>query len=583
MSGEGGGSGRLRKFWQVHPGTPNVLSTAGSFSPPVGSRVVEDSVEGYYIDFSVKADSTEWPPHWLPARNRRIHVATAQFGLGCIERYLAGDGDVWLQTAVTVAEELLEDQSPDGGWAHEVAMPHSYWLRPPWLSAMAQGESASLFVRLHTHTGDERYAEAAVLALKPMLVPVAAGGVRAELDGGFFPEEYPTDPASYVLNGAIFALWGCRDVAVGLGDETARELYDEGVDTLANSLGRFDTGFWSLYDLFPHPIPNIASGAYHLLHRTQLEAMQLVSPRPEFAETAARWETYAESQTARTRAFAEKVAFRLAVPRSKRFAHRMPWSHRPEFGELLVLCYHAVSDEWPSRLAVTQEHLREQLSELVDRGYRGHTFSEAIASESDEKRLVVTFDDAYESMLTRALPILEELGLPGTVYVPTNFPASGKPLSWPGIEEWLDTTHRDELKPLDWDQLAELKEHGWEIGSHTLSHPHLTQLDDAQLAVELGESRLEIERRLGACTSIAYPYGDVDERVILAAREAGYAGGAALPDQFYPPRRLAWPRVGIYRADTELRYRAKVSRGMRSLRKTRAWPVVRRALGASRP
>ncbi len=578
MSDRGRPRGRIRRFWQVHPGAPNVLSTAGSFSPPVGSRIGASGVDGYYIDFSLKADSTDWPPAWLPPPERRIHVATAQLGLGAIERFLAGDGDEWLQLAITVADDLIDDQRRDGGWPHAIAMPHSYWLRPPWLSAMAQGEGASLLVRVAVHTSEERYAEAARLALRPMWVPTAEGGVRAELDGGFFPEEYPTEPASYVLNGAIFALWGCRDVALALDDADARRLYDEGVDALASGLHHFDTGFWSLYDLFPHPVPNVASGAYHLLHQTQLEAMQKVSPRPEFAQTAGRFAAYRESRTCRARAFGEKVAFRVAVPRTPRVAHRLPWSHRPDHGDLLVLCYHSVSDDWPSRLAVTREHLQAQLARLVEHGYRGVTFSDAILAPADGKRLAVTFDDGYSSLLANALPILEELGLPATVYVPTEFPGSGKPLSWPGIEQWLETPHRGELEPLDWDQLRFLMERGWEIGSHTRSHPRLTELDDARLADELLESRLELERRLGVpCRSIAYPYGDVDERVIGATRDAGYVGGAALPQQFYPPRRLAWPRVGIYRADAGMRYRAKVANPMRSLRKTRAWPVLRRA------
>ena len=584
MSGERRGLDRLRGFWQVHPGAPNVLSTAGSFSPPVGSRITGEAIEGYYIDFTVKADSTDWPPDWMPPHAERIHVATAQFGLGCIERYLAGDGDEWLATAVAVADELVADQARDGGWPHSIAMPHSYWLRPPWLSAMAQGEGASLLVRVHAHTGVERYAEAAILALEPMRVPTAEGGVRAELDGRFFPEEYPTVPASYVLNGAIFALWGCRDVAVGLADDAARELYEEGVDGLAAGLHRFDTGFWSLYDLFPHPVPNVASGAYHLLHQTQLEAMQIVTPRPEFEATAKRFAEYGASRSSRTRAFGEKVAFRLAVPRSSRLAHRLPWSHRPDFGELLVLCYHSVSDEWPSRLAVTREQLRQQLTALVERGYRGATFSDAVAEPGDGKRLVVTFDDGYASLLTHALPILDELGLPATVYVPTDFPGSGLPLSWPGIEQWLETDHRDELTSLDWEQLARLIELGWEVGSHTRSHPRLTKLDDERLADELLGSRLELERRLEVrCRSIAYPYGDVDERVIGAVRDAGYAAGAALPERFYPPRQLSWPRVGLYRADTPLRYRSKVSRSVRALRGSPLWPVLERVERFARP
>jgi peptidoglycan/xylan/chitin deacetylase (PgdA/CDA1 family) len=562
----------MRRFWQVHPGTPNLLSTAGSFSPPVGGHIAERGIAGYYIDFTVKADDPRWPPTWLGPANEQLHVATAQFGLGCIERHLAGDGDQWLDTAVAVAEHLVADQRSDGGWPHGMAMPHSYWLPPPWLSAMAQGEGASLLVRVHGLTGDQRYAEAALRALQPMRVSSRDGGVRAELDGGFFPEEYPSDPPSFVLNGAIFALWGLRDVAIGLGDESAGALYEEGIETLARNIHRYDAGFWSLYDLFPHPIRNVASGAYHQLHLTQLRALQVVSPRPQFATTIERFERYQRSRRRHAHATAEKVLFRLLVPRNDRLALRMPWSHRPEHGELLVLCYHAVSDRWPSRLAVTRTELRRQLAHLVDRGYRGVTFSEAVTGPANGKRLAITFDDGYASLADAALPILAELGLPATVFVPTDFAGRGQPMTWPGIDEWMDSGYENELEPLDWDQIRALAAAGWEIGSHTRSHPRLTQLDDERLAVELSESRIELERRLGRpCRSIAYPYGDVDERVIGAARDAGYVAGAGLPARFGVPRRLAWPRIGIYRADHSLSFGAKSSRAVRWLRRTPAW------------
>jgi peptidoglycan/xylan/chitin deacetylase (PgdA/CDA1 family) len=579
---------RARRFWQVHPGDPNLLSTAGSFSPGVGDNIEVDRVHGYYIDMSLKADEPVWPPDWLEERDQQLHVATAQYGLGCYERYLSGEGDEWGQAALATADYLLADQAGDGSWVHRMPMPHTYWIQPPWISGMAQGEGASLFVRAHALSGDDRYAEAAIKALAPMRIPTSRGGVRAEIDGGLFLEEYPTDPASLVLNGAIFALWGCRDVAIGLGDAGAAELHEEALATLAANIDRFDTGFWSLYDLFPHPIRNIASGAYHRLHLNQLRALQLISPRPQFGAAIERFERYEGSPACRTRALTQKIAFRVAVPRNPRLALRLPWSHRPVHGEVLVLCYHAVSDAWPSRLAVSRSQLREQLQYLVDRGYEGVTFSEAVTRAGNgNPRLAVTFDDGYASLEANAVPILAELGLPGTVFVPTSYVGSAEPMAWPGIDQWLGTPHRHELAPLDWDGVARLAAAGWEIGSHSHTHPRLTELDDAALAAELSQSRLELERRLQApCRSIAYPYGDLDERVIDAARDAGYVAGAALPPRFYIPRPLAWPRLGIYRRDRLSRFRGKTSRIVRALRRNFVWPVAtsvaRRARGLIR-
>jgi peptidoglycan/xylan/chitin deacetylase (PgdA/CDA1 family) len=72
---------------------------------------------------------------------------------------------------------------------------------------------------------------------------------------------------------------------------------------------------------------------------------------------------------------------------------------------------------------------------LVDRGYRGATFTEALTAPPARRTLVVTFDDAPQSIAKLALPIMGKLGLPGTVFVPTSFPDNGRPMAWPGQED----------------------------------------------------------------------------------------------------------------------------------------------------
>src|SRR4051794_5860117 len=186
--------------------------------------------------------------------------------------------------------------------------------------------------------------------------------------------------------------------------------------------------------------------------------------------------------------------------------------------DTLVLCYHAVSTTWTADLSITPERLERQLSLLVGRGYRGDTFTDAVTTSQTGRILVVTFDDAYRSVIELARPILAALGLPGTVYAPTDYVGSERPMSWPGIDHWSDGPHERELIPMGWDELGRLADDGWEVGSHTRSHPHLTQVeDDGALDGELAESRRLIEERLSrACRSIAYPYGDHDDRVVAA-------------------------------------------------------------------
>jgi heparosan-N-sulfate-glucuronate 5-epimerase len=306
------------------------FSSARTFFLPVGKNIDPAAVRGYPIDLTVKAHFSD-----AAARERALtadlHVATIQYGLGCYERWLSGDGDEWLDAALEVGRHLAESQQDDGSWLHRKPFPHTFDLAAPWPSAMAQGEGASLFVRLHISTGEEAFAAAARAALEPLSKTRAEGGVRAELDGGPWFEEYPTDPPSYVLNGALFALWGARDVAVALRDDAAQRIFAAGVDVVAANLWRFDTGWWSLYSLYPHRMPNVASSFYHDLHVNQLSAMHQLCPRSEFDAMRARWQRYAASSIHQLRAFAAKVAFRLVVPRNRplpRRALRAPDSGR---------------------------------------------------------------------------------------------------------------------------------------------------------------------------------------------------------------------------------------------------------------
>jgi peptidoglycan/xylan/chitin deacetylase (PgdA/CDA1 family) len=234
---------------------------------------------------------------------------------------------------------------------------------------------------------------------------------------------------------------------------------------------------------------------------------------------------------------------------------------------VLVLCYHAVGEHWPTELSVRPARLGQQLASLLARGYRGATFHEAVIAPPHRRTLAVTFDDAYRSVIELAEPILSHLGLVGTVFASTSFIGSGAAMSWAGIEGWLGGPHEAELMPMSWPELDWLACRGWEVGSHGSSHRRMTELDDAALERELRDSRVACEQRLSRpCMSIAYPYGDVDARVVAAARDAGYRTGAALPSRWHRPRPLETPRIGVYRGDAGVRFRLKTSRAVRRVR-----------------
>lgn len=309
--------------------SPGFLSSASALALPVGSQVETNELAGYYIDFRRKAVAPSWPPPWFPAAGMEPFVAIAQWGLGCYERYLAGEGEVWRDAALEASDYLLGEQVREGaqagGWVHAWALRHTYQLERGWMSAMAQGEGASLLLRALVTTGDDRYAEGAARALLPLGKVTSEGGLRVPLNGGYFLEEYPTDPPSLVLNGGIFALWGYHDAAVALGDSELKREFAVGVESLGANIDRWDTGTWSRYDRYPHPVVNVASSFYHALHIEQLRAMQLIAPTPDLEAAAKRFERYRASRAKRTAAFARKAVFRLLVPRNRR---RVAWVRR---------------------------------------------------------------------------------------------------------------------------------------------------------------------------------------------------------------------------------------------------------------
>ena len=190
----------------------------------------------------------------------------------------------------------------------------------------------------------------------------------------------------------------------------------------------------------------------------------------------------------------------------------------------LVLCYHAVSPSWDHRLSIHPELLLRQVRAL-----------------SRFWRIRAGFDDAFRSAAT-VFPALRQLDVAIQIFVCARYAAEGAPLAIPE----LAGDDRGELATMTWDELRAHAETGVEIGSHTLTHAHLTRLTDEELAHEVRDSKLEIEAELGGpCAELAYPYGEHDARVRAAAKRAGYERAYALRDGGSDP--YALPRVDLYR------------------------------------
>lgn len=283
---------------------------------PPNPRFTDSAVRGYPVDLTAKtlASTASAPDSLQPA-------AFAQLALGWWERWLAGETGAQAEfERLTAALERRAERHGTGLlWPYDVPIP-KHRVQPPWYSAMAQGQVASVFVRALVSTRDDRFAELALDAVRPLFQ--AGSHFVAVSDHGPILEEgasRPGGPApkSHILNGWIYALWGLWDVHLGLGDAAAATLFSESVACLRKMLGRYDTRWWTRYDLYPHPLPHLAKPFYHRLHVNQTAMMYRLTAHREFADFSERWRRYDEPFR-RTLAVSHKAAFELALAASRR-------------------------------------------------------------------------------------------------------------------------------------------------------------------------------------------------------------------------------------------------------------------------
>jgi peptidoglycan/xylan/chitin deacetylase (PgdA/CDA1 family) len=183
-----------------------------------------------------------------------------------------------------------------------------------------------------------------------------------------------------------------------------------------------------------------------------------------------------------------------------------------------ILLYHHLGDTESTDPNVSEyfvgvAQFTSEMQTLYDLGFRTITITQladAIRRGGflPEKSVVITFDDGFESVNTIAYPIMESFGFIGVTYVPARV------INVPGYES------ADELK--------QLVSSGWEVGSHSFSHPFLTK--SSNLTLEIGGSKAIIEKLIGSSvSSFAYPYGDTNADVTNRVAEY-YSSGAGLGD-----------------------------------------------------
>jgi len=185
-----------------------------------------------------------------------------------------------------------------------------------------------------------------------------------------------------------------------------------------------------------------------------------------------------------------------------------------EMPKIPILMYHEISTvlERNKKIRSTNpiytlsiKQFDEQMKYIHENDYQTLSLDEFMNPRlrTNEKKVIITFDDGWANNYSNAFPILKKRNLTATIFVITGF------------------VGRDEY--MDWRQLRQMGEEGMSIQSHTVSHRPLTVLENHEIMYELQGSKKSIEEHLGKRVDfLSVPHGMIDRRVIGTAQIVGY-------------------------------------------------------------
>ncbi|MEN6373606.1 MAG: polysaccharide deacetylase family protein [Smithella sp.] len=179
-----------------------------------------------------------------------------------------------------------------------------------------------------------------------------------------------------------------------------------------------------------------------------------------------------------------------------------------------ILMYHSISDDRehgvhpyykintaPAIFADQMRFLYENNYSVIDLKSVKGCFDKKY--ELNKKIVVITFDDGYHDFYTNAFPILQKYHFTATVFLPTAF------IGNEGIK-LRGKAH------LTWNQISELADSGISFGSHTVTHPELSNLSNKDVEYEIRQSKKAIEDNLGkAIDTFSYPFKFPDEKKVF--------------------------------------------------------------------
>ncbi|CAN5646067.1 polysaccharide deacetylase family protein [soil metagenome] len=222
----------------------------------------------------------------------------------------------------------------------------------------------------------------------------------------------------------------------------------------------------------------------------------------------------------------EEVAEQYSLSKNSEKIHRLYKELISERNSIVlseplpIILYHKVVEraeiDSKAGIYVTAEMFDKQLSYLKKKKFRTLTFydvekvlnNEKLAKEED---IILTFDDGYKNNYSSAFPILKKYGFKCVIFYVAGFSSN----------EWDKDKNEAEDHLMSDEEISEMEEYGIEFGSHTLTHPHLTQLSVKQAELEIKGSFEILKPKLKKpLISFAYPYGECSPEVKEIVRKS---------------------------------------------------------------
>ncbi|MCP4272919.1 MAG: polysaccharide deacetylase family protein [Gammaproteobacteria bacterium] len=175
----------------------------------------------------------------------------------------------------------------------------------------------------------------------------------------------------------------------------------------------------------------------------------------------------------------------------------------------VILMYHHIARDTPDSTSVTPETFKNHLEYLSENGFRVWSLRKMLkhlvtSKPIPDRTVVLTFDDAYQSVFSEAFPLLKARNWPFTIFVTT---------------EYMSNSSKNYMS---WEQLKEVQRYGADIGNHTMSHPHMIRFQSneteqqwhTRIVNEIEQAQQLLKKmKVNPIKVLAYPYGEYNPKI----------------------------------------------------------------------